>query len=273
MLKIKIDELNSNLYTLKETQSKNINLYLVSPTSYSPTSYSPYCSMGILTEPEVKHIKLDKLVFYVDKNSNCVNNNCASFYNINTIETIYNIKNELGKEYIKIVSELGKLNREIFGDYFDINNANITEDEIIFKLREARFRLSSNNYNIWLLSNVQTFNHIFDKIPKKWNTKCQVVIDDMNCFIDNMVEDGMIIMGQKSEHNVVCHILTDANGNIVFEQREIGYNVELTMYFAFINNNLSQEAKYFLISTRDIRYYRNKKIQKIKIIRELYGKN
>lgn len=74
----------------------------------------------------------------------------------------------------------------------------------------------------------------------------------------------MIIMGQKSDYGIICYILTDANGNIVFEQRDNNYNVELTIYFVFINNNnFILDNKYFYISTRNIKYYRNKKLQKI----------
>lgn len=268
--KIKIHELNNDFYSLKNTQNKCFNLYFVSPKKYSPY---------FLTEiaPSIKHIKLNKLTFYVGKNLN-LDKNSNWDYNYE----IYNIiKKELDKEHIKIISELGKLNRENyldFGKHFDIDNINITADEIFFKLNQAGHMLirSSNESDIWILSNNPTFSHIFSKLENfTWNTKCP--LNNMTFFVNDLVEDGMIIMGQKShnveESSVICHILTDTNGNIVFEQCENDYNVELTMYFAFVGNNCEPESRYYYISTRDVRYYRNKKLQKIQKIRELYDKN
>lgn len=252
--KIKIFDLHNNLYLLKETQSKNVDFYYLPPKNYS--NYSPY------TSTEVKHINMNKLVFYVEKK---FNSNWDYNYEILNI-----VKNVLDTEYIKNASEFGKLNREN-SKYFDIDNINITENEIVSKLNHINSFIksspSSSDSDIWLLSNHQTFDHINNKIQKHstWNTKCKLgefAIDNMIYIINDLVEDGMILIGQSE--SVICYILTDTNGNIVFEQRENDYNIELTMYFSFINKDYSPEFKYFYISVRDIRYHRKKKLQKIK---------
>lgn len=268
--KIKINDLHNNLYLLNEVQSKDVDFYYLPPKNYSP-NYSPNTSMIPIEIAEVKHIKLDKLVFYVRKNFN-------SNWDYN-YEIFHIIKKGLDNEYVKNALEFGKLNREN-SKYFDIDNINITENEIVSKLNHINSIIKSSpsssdsDSDVWLLSNNQTFDHINNKIQKysTWNTKCKLgefAIDNMIYIINDLVEDGMILIGQKS----ICHILTDTNGNIVFEQRENDYNIELTMYFSFINNDYSPESKYFYISVRDIRYHRKKKLQKIQKIRELYGKN
>jgi hypothetical protein len=257
------------LYLLKDIQSKDIDIYCLSPISSNKYSSNTEMISTEIISTEVKHIKLDKLVIRIGKK-----------WNSNLDYEIFNIiKKELDNKYIKIASEFGKLNREN-SKYFDIDNINITENEIVSKLNHInsviKSSFSDSDYDAWLLSNHQTFNHIYSKIQKKsmWNTKCEFgkfTIGNMIYIINDLVEDGMIIIG-KSEC-IICHILTDANGNIVFEQRENDNDIELTMYFSFVSKYYSPESRYFYISTRNIRYYRKKKLQKIQKIRELYGKN
>ena len=255
--KIKINDLHNNLYLLKDTQSKDINIYYL---PISPNKYLPYTE---IVSMEVKHIKLDKLVIRIGKNLN--SNLDYDIFNI--------IKKELDNKYIKNTTEFGKLNREN-SKYFDFDIDRITENEIVSKLNHINsiIKSSSSDSDAWLLSNYQTFNHIYSKIQKKNSKFGEFAIDNMIYIINDLVDDGMTIIGQKSE-SIICHILTDEKGNIVFEQRENDYDIELTMYFSFVSKDYSPESKYFYISTRNIRYYRKKKLQKIQKIRELYGKN
>jgi hypothetical protein len=260
--KIKIYDLNNELYFLEETSKKVIDICYV-----SPQSYSPYLSKGYSIIQKTDHIELYKLKFYINKNIH-------SSYNYE----IFNIiKDELNKEYIKLVTELGKKSRENdldFGKYYDINDRNISGNEIIYKLNRIP-RSNQNTY--WIISNNTTYQHILNKLQNiefVFDINGRLVINNMYYIVNNLVEDGCLITGKKSQSNetgVICYILTDMDGNIIFEEHNSYDNKELTMYYSFIKTGHIPESNIFTIYARDIRYYRKKKLQKIQKIRELHN--
>ena len=284
--KIKLNELENDLYTIKESKSKNFSMVFVDfqypgyNSSLGSSSGSPY-QQTISPNVFTKYVSLNSLIFQT--------NNL----------TIDDIKYEINKEFIKKITELGEQNREFAPktspttSKFDINieqmkmniidSKNVTQSawisrKIITKILNITNYIAINGRigpAQWLISNSKTYHYILENLGNvNFLMKNNILnLGNMPYIINELVENDIILLGRKNNIDspgVHCIILTDDDGYILFN--EISYPdkdyTNLTMYCSVVNVGFYPYYQYFKTNTRDIKYYRNMKLQKIK---EIYG--
>ena len=276
-MKFKIEEFENDLYQIKDTPNKNFSLMFID-FQYSNTNTNTN-----VIGPNVfqKTSQLNKMVFYNSKGL-----------------TIEHIKNELNKEFIKKVTELGEKNRDNAPPKFDLYvdewrrkdspsfmgdyDNEESRDHGIARRIVAKINNISNYIATtarvgpaqYLLSNIRTYNFILnylkDYILFKDN---QLFIGGIKYVVDNNVEDDIIVVGRKNaldQPGVHCVLLTDENGYVnVYEHADpINFNTNAVLGYAIIDVGFNPEYHYFKMKTRSLAYYRNQKLQKIK---QIYG--
>lgn len=279
--KIKPEILDNNFYAIRSTNSDVTNVMFVdfqyqsstSTTStiltnpFAPTSASSYpTTIG----PNIfqKTIKVQPLTLFVKDLS------------------LENIRNEINKEFFKVATDLGKKNREESQMRFDINVNEIRKKGIaVDRGIIAKFNNVSNYIatqgrigpSQYLVSNSKTYAYILKYINNHnnivFNPDGNLMIGNMPYVIDNNIEDDIILLGRKNsmeQPGVHCIILTDNDGHIHFNETYDPQmiNNKVTLYYTMIDLGFHPQYHFFVINTRDIAYYRNLKLKRIK---ELYG--
>jgi len=283
--KIKLDELENNFFQLKGATSQTVNIMFVDfqysnniqPATSSNTTYPTVIGPSIYQ----KTANLKPLVF-------------EDFQNL----TVKDIMNQIQKDIFEKIAELGKHHREYTAiKNFDINiremkKALDTDTErnnsIIARKIIAKINHVSNYIAIegrigpaqFLISNNKTYQYILqylDDISFLFNDKNELTIGNIVYHIDNSLEDDYIFVGRKNsidQPGVHCIIEVDNQGFIKFDEFEFfevgnyNKNKNLMMHYSIVDCGLHPYYQYYAMNTRDISYYRNLKLQRIK---ELYG--
>jgi hypothetical protein len=190
--------------------------------------------------------------------------------------TIDDIKQELTKKFIIKITELGKKHREKseIKNKLDIDIKKLESRKII-----SKFISNGSNITVqgrigpgqFLISNSNTYKDILkrlveDDINITYNDKLQLTLTTLTYFIDNSVEDDIVLMGRKNKIDtpgVHCSIEIDENGFIKF--KECQENI-IKLFYSIYDIGYNPEYQYYAIFIRDILYIRNKKLNKIKEI-------
>ena len=268
--KIKPEQFENDFFSIKGTPQLNTSLvffdfqYVSTPIGLNGMSILINQMPSISPNVFQKNIQLKQLVF-------------------NNTLNMSDIKNHLDKEFIKIMSDLGEKHRETAPKNFDINindmrRKGMSPDRgIIAKLNNvsnyiavegrigpAQFIVSSIKTYQYILKYIGGMNYLF-KGNDLW-------IGNMPYKIDNSVEDDIILLGRKNQIDqpgVHCLILTDDDGYISFQPIvDPNFNTKVILHYNIVDVGFHPQYQFFKINTRDITYYRNLKLQKIK---EIYG--
>ena len=273
--KIKIELFDNDLYTVKGCHQQNSILSFFDILN-TPVNQNSLVNSTFTLTTYNKQINLIPLHISVDIDMDMTD--------IINVHYIYNeIKLELNKEFIKKVKELSEKNR--YNTEYDIIISQIKK-KYSDKFQAERFIISrfnrNNNYIIsknrigpcnWIISNTKTYNYILENISdlREYDKSNHLIIGNMSYIINDFVEDDIIIMGRKNNlenPGVNCIIQIDKDGYIVFDEVINSSSRILRMYGAIVDTGFNPEFNYLNVRIRDIRYYRKKKLEKIK---EIYG--
>lgn len=278
--KIKVELLDNVFYTIIPTDRKNGSLYFLDYQISNSNSNSQQ-QMSWSCNVYTKNINLEKLVISIDKK---YENICGIKYQ----EYVYkNIKDVLNKKYFEIITRLCKKHRS--NKKYDINISELKEKKLDIGKHIISKVVSIGNFiategrigpSHWAISNKNTYDyillHLGDMNSYTPNIRFEngnLQLTNIQYLIDESIEDDIIIHGRKNDNTqtgVNCAILSDSDGHIYFDIYEDEYTKNLVMYFSFCEVGFEPENHFYVQNTRDIKYYRRKKIEKI---RELYGKN
>jgi hypothetical protein len=191
------------------------------------------------------------------------------------------VANEIKKQFIKKVSDLGQFKREQNIDFvkkFDINIPDMKRRGIdITRGINAKILNLSNYIAIegrigpaqWMLVNSKTYQFLlkyFGQMNFLFDNG-NLVIGNIRCFVNNNVEDDVILFGRKNspeQPGVHCFILVDENNDIVFDTLvDPNFETKYVMYFDIIDVGFYPYYQFHKMNTRSISYYRNLKLQKI----------
>lgn len=264
--KIKPEQFENDYFSIKGTPLLNTTLAFVD-FQYSSNVGSLNNSIPMSTiSPNIfqKSVQLKPLVFH------------------NTLN-VSNIANEFNKNFIKIISDLGEKHRNVDPvKIFDINindmrRKGMSPDRgIIAKLNNVSNYIATEGRigpAQFIVSNSKTYTYILKHISSMGLFKGKVLwIGNMPYKIDNSVEDDIILFGRKNridQPGVHCLILTDEDGYIQFQSLvDPNLNTKIMLHYNIVDVGFQPYNQFFKINTRDITYYRNLKLQKIK---EIYG--
>lgn len=201
--------------------------------------------------------------------------------------TIETIQNEMNKNYIQKISELGEQHRELeitLAKKFDINVNNMKrkgippERGIIAKFYNASNLLATEGRigpAQFIVSNSKTYSYILNFIGSmqflyKGN---ELWIGNMPYIINESVEDEKILLSRKNQIDqpgVHCLIMVDDDGYIMFQEmfNPDNFDTKLVMNYCIDSVGYHPYYQIMKLDIRDIAYYRNKKLQRIK---EIYG--
>jgi hypothetical protein len=281
--KIKPEYFETELFKIKETKEDKLSIMFVdfqysSPATNSQNNY-PTISSGVFT----KYVTLDSMAITIPSEGSSLSfSPTGPLVNISDM-----LLDELNKKFIEIISDLGEKNRELAHiKNFDINISDMKKKQmdisrgIIAKIHNisnyiaTQGRIGPAQY---IISNYKTYSYILKylgnvnilfKNNELWIGNIKYIID-----INNNVEEDTILIGRKNsidQPGVHCLILTDENGDILFDEfvEPINYTKTYIMYYKIVELGFHPQSQYYKIKTRDITYYRNLKLQRIK---ELYG--
>ena len=276
MQKIKTELFDNKFYIVKGVNNKaNIQFVDLQKTSSQQGQISPQ----IFT----KNIQLHRLDIPVSINAN-----------INDLQETYilynHIKNEINKEYFKLITELGEKNRiDAPMNHFDISITKLKEiypNHDIGKIIISKF-ISSSNYIAtegrigparWITSNNKTYKYILDNLLDSTYLDNNLLIGNIPYIINDAIDDDIILLGRKntiSQPGVFCTILTDENGYIIIQEHfnyqdyNPGiYQKTLSIYYSVDEIGFNPKTQFLKLNTKSLGYYRAKKLQRIK---ELYG--
>ena len=193
----------------------------------------------------------------------------------------------MNKDYIQKISELGDQHREMqlgLNRKFDINvhdmrKRGMTPDRgIIAKFNNASNLIATEGRigpAQFIVSNSKTYKYILSFIGGmqylyKGN---ELWIGNMPYIINESVEDDKILLGRKNQIDqpgTHCLIMVDDGGYIQFQKmvNPDNFDTKLVMYYCIDNVGFHTYYQIMKLDTRDIAYYRNLKLQRIK---EIYG--
>lgn len=262
--KIKPEELDNQFFSIKGTQQQDTNLVFID------FQYNATLSTISTISPNVfqKTFKLNPITF------------------INRNLTYKEIQDELNKDYIKKISDLGEQHREldtVQTKKFDINiqdmkKRGMTPDRgIIAKLYNASNLIAVEGRigpAQFIVSNSKTYNYILNYIGSVGVFKGnELWIGNMPYIINKAVEDDKILLGRKNQIDqpgTHCLIMVDDNGYIQFQEMKNpdNFDTKLVMYYCIDDVGFHPYYQIMKLETRDITYYRNLKLQRIK---QIYG--
>ena len=274
--KIKVELFDNDLYTVKGSIQQKTTLSFIDGCDSTWLSALISNNATVSVNAYTKQINLIPLLISVDIN--------IDMTDIINVHHIYNeIKIELNKEFIKKVKELGEKNRN--NTEYDIIISQIKK-KYSDEYQAERYMVSkfnrNNNYITtqnrigpcnWLISNSETYNYILENISdlREYDKNSHPIIGNMPYIISDFVKDDIIIMGRKTkleQPGLNCIIQMDKDGYIVFDEIINSSSRILRMYCAIIDTWVNPEYNYLNVRIRDIKYYRKKKLEKIK---EIYG--
>lgn len=264
---IRLKDIENELFTIKKANTPTIDINYID-FAYKIPAVKPYPAPVIFK----KLIQLNPFIFYKSIIAN-------------------DIIKELQKEFIIKITELGKKHRE---------NSELTSklDIIIKNIKKSNTNISraimskfiSNGNNIavqgrigpgqFIISNISTYNYILSylgDIEIVYDDKYRLKIATLTYIVDDSVEDDIILIGRKNNIDMPgmhCLIETDENDFIKFEEYHYAPaflekpEYALKMHYSIFDVGSCPEYQYYAISIRDISYYRNKKLLKIK---KIYG--
>ena len=284
--KIETKLFNNDFYEIKGIKDTNFNINYVDlqgtlnsiPTStYQGLPLYQHMSQSLNNMQTLtvysKNIKLKQLFIEIDPLINFIDSNFL---------ICQQIKYEIDKEFFKLVTNLGTQHRDI-DLKFDLTDRQLDKSTDKYELIIARL-MNASNYiatqgrigpGQWIVSNGKNYNSILNHI-KNINLLYKnnnLIIRDKPFIINDLIDDDAIIIGRKNkidQPGVHCFLLTDENDNIIFTEilNPMSYKKTLIVQYAIESIGNQSYLQYFRINTKDISYYRYKKLQKIK---DLYG--
>jgi hypothetical protein len=201
------------------------------------------------------------------------------FLNFNDIKDVYlvyqQIKIEINKEYFKKITDLGEQHRNI-DLKFDITNRQLNKGNIIIPRL-----LSASNYIAtqgrigpaqWIVSNKKTYNFFLSYLKDNlsYDQNNNLIIGNMKWIINNFIDDDIALLGRKNKLDgpgASCFFLTDDKDNIIFTEiinSPYSRKRDFIIHYAVEDFGNQSYLQYFKINTKDISYYRYKKLLKIK---------
>lgn len=285
---IKIELLNNDFYSVTGVNAQKVNISYMdfqTTTTTTSTTTSQYGNMYPITiSPNVftKTIQLE----YLDISLN-------PYFDFKDMKNVYflydKIKSEINKSYFNKLTELGDKNRDTAPvNMLDINLKDIklnfkNENRNISRQIITKFNTSSSYIATtgrigpaqWILSNSNTYKYILshldsDQLEFKDH---KLMIGNIPYLVNDSVDDDIILFGRKNRvdsSGIHCFILSDDSKNIYFQEicDSVTYQKRYRIYYKIDDIGINPEYQYLELKTRNISYYRAKKLQKIK---ELYG--
>ena len=285
MQKLKPELFDNKFYIVKPVNRDVVNIQFVdfqySSTPAPSNVYPNVIGPNIFT----KTIKLKRLDISIDKFMQMDETKEAYlFYNT--------IKNEINKEFIKIITELGDKHRvDSPMDRLDIDISKLKKtypDDSKDKIgrRILSKCISSSSYIAtdgrigpaqWIISNNKTYKFVLDYLSDSlltYDDTSNLLIGGMPYIINDEIDDDIILLGRQNkidQPGVLCTILTDENGYI-YTQEVAGFNnyqrTVLSVFYSIDEIGFNSKRQFLKLNTRSLGYYRAKKLQRIK---ELYG--
>lgn len=268
---MKLELLENNFYTIKGTSQDSTNITFVD-FQYNPIAGPVGSNTFTTLSPNIfqKTIKVQPLTL------------------LKKDLTIENIKNEINKDFFKVITGLANHHREFFtqgSKKFNIDVKDLKKRGIdVSRGIIAKFNNASNLIAVegrigpsqYLVSNGETYDYILKYIGHNqflFNTNGMMMIGNMPYIIDNSIEDDNILFGRKNsidQPGVHCLILTDDKGDILLDETADPefINNKITIYYKIVDLGFHPYHHFYSIKTRNIAYYRNLKLQRIK---EIYG--
>jgi hypothetical protein len=277
MQKLKPELFDNKFYTVKKV---NNDIVIVQFVDYQYSNPNAANGINIFT----KTIKLKRLDIPIDKFMQMDETKEAYlFYNT--------IKNEINKEFIKIITELGDKHRvDSPMDRLDIDISKLKKtypDDSKDKIgrRILSKCISSSSYIAtdgrigpaqWILSNNKTYKFVLDYLSDSlltYDDTSNLLVGGMQYIINDEIDDDIILVGRQNkidQPGVLCTILTDENGYI-YTQEVAGFNNyqrTVSVFYSVDEIGFNSIRQFLKLNTRSLGYYRAKKLQRIK---ELYG--
>jgi len=258
---MKPELLDNNFYTIKGTTQDTTNIRFVNfQYGVSPNIYQ-------------KAVKVQSLTF------------------LNKDITIKDIKNEIDKDFFKIITGLSNQHSEIASSIlpniskkFDINIKDLKSKGLsVDRTIIAKFNNVSNLIAVegrigpsqYIVSNNDTYNYILNYIGHNQFLFHNgiMMIGNMPYIINDNIEGDIILLGRKNridQPGVHCLILTNDKGDILFDTTYDPkmINKKVTIYYKIVDLGTHPYYQFYSIKTRNIAYYRKLKLKRIK---DLYG--
>ena len=284
MQRLKPELFDNKFYIVKPVNRDVVNVQFIDfqySTNPAPsTVYPNVIGPNIFT----KTIKLHRLDIPIDR-----------FMKMDETKETYlfynQIKNEINKDFIRIITELGEKHRiDSPMDRLDIDITKLkktypedSKEKIGRKIISKC--ISSSSYIAtdgrigpaqWVTSNNKTYKFILDNLSDDiltYDDDKNLLVGGMPYIINDEIGDDIILLGRKNtleQPGVICTILTDDNGYI-YTQEVSGFNSyqrTLSIYYSVDDIGFNSIRQFLKLNTRSLSYYRAKKLRRIK---ELYG--
>ena len=280
MQKIKAELFDNPLYTVTHTNTDKLSVSFV---DFNTTPATNLSMSSITPSVIIKNIQLHRLDISIP-NTRFQNN-----AELQETHILYNyIKNEINKEYFKIITKLGEKNRidaptaafDVFIDTLKKDKTPNIGRRIYSKFLSASSYIASNGRMgpaQWLTSNFKTYKYILNYLDMElvYDNNSNLLIGNIPYLVNDLIDDDSILIGRKNsitQTGCHCTILTDKDGYIITNEHVnteyYDYNKTISVYFSVDDFGITPQTQFLKIGTRSLTYYRCKKLQRIK---ELYG--
>jgi hypothetical protein len=253
MLKIKPDELNNEFFSIIKSNTPNLCIYCMDYLSNQLLEKTYYIN-EVISFPYISEETAILPTYYIKK---LITNSA--------IEKISELASINRRNNIEYVSRRLDISVEALKKTYPDNNISRM---ILSKIISASTFIATNGRigpAQYMISNFTTYEHLIRYISQKMELvfdRNVLNLGGTHYYFDEQIEDGHVIFGRKDVENsgVSCLILTDDDGYIKMYK---GYS-DLYFYYKII---VCGENQYLKINTRDITYYRKKKLEKLMKLR------